>query len=192
MPESPANRRETIRAKRRSDRQQTILVIVIITVMLGAVIFFALREGANENIEMARLGEPISDFELEELGGKRVKLKDYRGRPVMINFWATWCPPCRAEMPVLQQYRDAHAAQGLELLAINAGESAREAGFFASQNNFTFPILLDLDMAVTNGLRITGFPTTLLVDRAGVVRKIHIGLLTPDILESDFTPLLGD
>jgi cytochrome c biogenesis protein CcmG/thiol:disulfide interchange protein DsbE len=109
----------------------------------------------------------------------------------LINGWATWCPPCRAEMPALQAFYDAHRDQGFVILAINAGESQGTVSAFISQMDFTFPVLLDPGERVLSSLGTTGLPTSFVVGQDGVVSYIHAGGLTMDVLETRVTPLLA-
>lgn len=90
-----------------------------------------------------RLGAPISDFELKDLQGRFVKLSDYRGKVVLVNAWAAWCAPCKAEMPLLDSYYQAHNQQGFVVLAVNTGDPAGFLNDFLKTVHPTFPILLD-------------------------------------------------
>jgi peroxiredoxin len=142
------------------------------------------------SIEPARKGQPLSDFSLKDLGGNAVRLSDYAGQVVLINAWATWCPPCVAEMPDLQAYYQAHRAENFIILGINAGDSLSTASAFASQKGITFPILLDPNVDLLTNLGVHSFPTSILIGADGVVRSIHIGMYTGDDLESEITPYL--
>lgn len=138
----------------------------------------------------ARVGAALPDFTLTELSGKQVKLSDYAGHPVLINAWATWCPPCRAEMPALHDFYREHWADGFALLAVNAGETQAQVRSFIQQTGFTFPVLLDPNTALLTDLGIRSFPTSILVGRDGKVKTIHVGMLTADQLQTEIAPLL--
>jgi peroxiredoxin len=121
-------------------------------------------------------GLPIADFELVSLTGETVKLSQFRGRPVIINFWGTWCPPCRNEMPLLQSVYEAHQPD-LVILAVNVDDSVANIEQFVEEMDLTFTILLDENNSVRSQFQVIGFPTTYFVDREGVLREQFIGEL---------------
>ena len=124
----------------------------------------------------ASLGEPAPPFALRSLDGEEpVALSDFLGQPVLVNFWATWCPPCRAEMPYLQAVQDRHAPDGLVVLAIDVQESYDQVLPYVVDMGLTLPVLLDEDGDVADRYRIKTFPTTYLVDDEGVVSSIKRG-----------------
>jgi len=132
-------------------------------------------------------GEPAPDFALPDLDGTVVRLSDLRGKPVLVNFWATWCGPCKREMPDIQQ---AYAQAGGEfvVLAVNAEGTSSElarrlARDFRDELDLTFPILLDSpDSDVFNQYRLTGLPDSFFVDRNGVIQEIVVGPLSKKTL----------
>ena len=113
-----------------------------------------------------------------------------QGQVVLINAWATWCPPCVAEMPDLQAYYQAHRDENFIILGINAGDSLSTASAFASQKGITFPILLDPNVDLLTNLGVHSFPTSILVDADGVVQSIHVGMYTAEDLDAEITPYL--
>ncbi|MEO6990406.1 MAG: TlpA disulfide reductase family protein [Candidatus Baltobacteraceae bacterium] len=118
-------------------------------------------------------GAPAQSFQLPRLGGGTGSLADYRGRIVVLTLWATWCPPCRAEMPDLERVHRALAARGVVILGIDQGESAQAAGAFVRELGVTFPILLDEQQQYGRVYEAVGLPTTIVVDRTGhIVRGI--------------------
>jgi thiol-disulfide isomerase/thioredoxin len=114
---------------------------------------------------------PVSAFSLVDTNGKTWALADLRGRAVMLNFWASWCEPCRAEMPTLQQVADFYGADKLLVLAINFKEPVARALQFAKTTGVTLPVLLDLDGKVARGWSVKVFPTTLMIDHTGRPRQ---------------------
>jgi peroxiredoxin len=138
----------------------------------------------------ARVGAAMRDFTLKDINGKQVKLSDFSGREVLINTWATWCPPCKAEMPDLNAFYEKHKDSGFIILGINAGESRDLAAGFANQLNLSFPILLDSDEYVVDSLGIRDFPTSILVGRDGKIQDVQVGMFTPDMLEQKILPLI--
>ncbi|MFO7584258.1 MAG: TlpA disulfide reductase family protein [Anaerolineales bacterium] len=117
------------------------------------------------------------DFSLDNLDGESVRLDDLRGSVVLINVWATWCPPCRAEMPAMQRVYEDYQAQGFEILAVNATtqDTFANLGPFVEEYRLTFPILLDVAGEVTRAYRVMSLPTSFFVGRDGVIREVVVG-----------------
>lgn len=113
-------------------------------------------------------------FELEALNGETVRLTDLRGKVVVVNFWATWCGPCRIEMPVLEEYYQRFEPE-VTVLGINVREPAEAVEAYASELGLTFPILLDREGKVSSLYRVRGYPSTYILDGEGIVRYQHIG-----------------
>jgi thiol-disulfide isomerase/thioredoxin len=150
-------------------------------------------------------GEVVPELEGEEgettvasllplpiITGETLDLADYRGQVVLVNFWATWCAPCRIEMPELNSYFQAHTADGFALLAVNVGEPAARAAEYLAEFDYTFTIILDEDGAIDDyfgGVR--GMPTSYVLNGEGEVVFQHVGALTQEILEEKVTPLLA-
>lgn len=137
----------------------------------------------------ARLGQPAPDFVLDGADGQPIRLADYRGRTVVLNFWATWCPPCRAEMPQMQSFHEQAAAsgQGVVVLAINLTSTesgADKARQFVQKRGLTFPVALDAAGEVQRAYRVTAYPTTFVVDPQGVVRTVWKGAMSADSLKA--------
>ncbi len=128
-------------------------------------------------IPSPREGFPAPDFTLDTLGGQAATLSTYRGKVVIVNLWASWCGPCRAEMPALQTVYATNRERGLEVLAVNStfqdGEADAQA--FAQNLGLTFPILLDRDGAVSQRYLLRALPSTFFIDRKGVIRSVVFG-----------------
>jgi len=121
--------------------------------------------------EVSRWSGLVTAFSLVDTNGKTWRAADLRGRAVMLNFWASWCEPCRAEMPTLQQVADFYGADKLLVLAVNFKEPAARALQFAKTTGVTLPVLLDLDGKVARGWGVKVFPTTLMIDHTGRPRQ---------------------
>lgn len=120
------------------------------------------------------IGEKAPDFHLETIEGEKVKLSDYKGKKVFLNFWATWCPPCKDEMPHMQAFYE-EKPDNVEILAVNIEESSSKAGEFAHQYDITFPVLLDKSGAVTEEYDVYTIPTTYVLDEEGTVSQKIVG-----------------
>ena len=123
------------------------------------------------------VGDFAPDFKLNNLSGQVTKLSDFLGKPVMLNFWATWCGPCKIEMPYIQQvYNDREKlAPGLVILAIDVAESSATVKEFISSSGYTFPVLLDTTNNTSNTYGIQYIPTTFFIERSGIIRDFNIG-----------------
>jgi peroxiredoxin len=124
-----------------------------------------------------RPGFQAPDFELSTPQGAQISLSALRGQPVIINLWASWCPPCRAEMPALQNVYETYHGQGLEILAVNATsqDDVQAAVEFSTQLGLTFPILLDADGRVSRLYQLQSLPSTYFVGRDGSIQEVVVG-----------------
>jgi thiol-disulfide isomerase/thioredoxin len=117
------------------------------------------------------------DFRLETFGKDVYTLSELRGKPVLINFWASWCPPCRSEMPAIQKVYDKYQDQGFVVLAVNSThqDNLGDAITFAQIRKLTFPILLDKDGSVGDLYEVRSLPTTFFVDLQGIIQEVVVG-----------------
>ena len=117
------------------------------------------------------------DFQLISLDGQTVSLSDFRGKPVLLNFWATWCGPCEFEMPFLQEIHEDEewSQKGLVILTVDIGEHPTKVKLFASSLNLSFIILLDIDQDVALKYNIRAIPTTFFIDKDGIIQETKIG-----------------
>ncbi|HEX9676609.1 MAG TPA: TlpA disulfide reductase family protein [Anaerolineales bacterium] len=142
-----------------------------------------------------RVGSPAPDFTLFSLAGPPVSLHEQQGKVVLINFWATWCAPCREEMPALQAVYEKLADQGLVVLGVNwtQVDYLPDVEAFVEALGLTFPILLDSDGTVSEDLyQVLGLPTSVLVGRDGTVRAVRIGILDLQELEGALQVFLAE
>ena len=130
-----------------------------------------------------KIGSPAPDFRLTGPGGNVVQLSELRGKPVWITFWATWCPPCRAENPDIQAVYAANQAQGLQIVAINLGEEAATVRGYAERTGLSFPIVIDTTDEVAASYRLVGIPTHYFVDADGILRDWRIGSMSKKTME---------
>ena len=122
-----------------------------------------------------QVGRPAPEFQLPNLEGQSISLGDFRGKSVLINFWTTWCPPCRSEMPYIQEVYEEWSDKGLVVLAIDIGESSSKVENFMQSYNLSFPVLLDSNQSVSLKYRIRAIPTTFFIDKDGIIQDISIG-----------------
>jgi len=128
-------------------------------------------------------GLSAPDFELKDLGGQPVKLSDYRGQAVVINFWAIWCGYCRTEMPVFQAAYGRYQDDGFVVLAIDVMDRKGPVVEYVREAGLTFPVLLDDRGEVSTQYRVRGLPTSFFVDRNGVIQEKHIGPIDAVMME---------
>lgn len=132
-------------------------------------------------------GEAAPDFTLKNMQGEEVTLSDLRGKVVLVNFWATWCPPCRQEMPSMEELYQHLKSQDFEMLAINVEENGPEAvDKFLKDKSHSFPILFDPQSQVQRLYNVTKYPETFVVDRNGIVVEHVMGAIDwmqPDVVE---------
>ncbi len=170
------------------------LAFLIVAVILA---LFVQREFIDPG-EMVAIGllddlsvavdQPAPDFALTNLDGETVRLSDFRGKTVVLNFWASWCPPCREEMPDFQELWDERGEGGSDDLVMIAldflvQDTMADARKFVEGNGFTFPVLFDTaDGAVADRYRVRGLPATFFIDREGVVRSVNYGPVFRNLL----------
>lgn len=167
--------------------------------ILGVVAFvFLLRPQGNAESGVERSAIPVEvsyeapDLSLTDLQGNPVGLEDYRGTVVLVNNWATWCPPCKAEMPTLQAYYDDHHAKGFTIIAIESGDPVAEVVSFVEEYGLTFPVWPDISMKSISAFRNPGLPSSYVIDRNGTVRLAWSGAVNRNVLEKYVSPLLEE
>ena len=175
---------------------------LLIGLAMGAVILFGLPAdlgqprapsgaGTPQVLGAAPVtGAPAPEFSLESLAGEQVSLADAQGQPLLINFWATWCGPCRVEMPAIQSRYEMHKDQGLRVYAIDFDEPRAPVEDFAKAFGLTFDVLLDPGGQVNNTYKIVGYPTSFFVARDGVIQVMHVGMMTEGQLDEYLAKIL--
>ncbi len=132
-----------------------------------------------------KAGNAAWDFTLPTLQeGESIRLSDLRGKKVMINFWATWCGPCRVEIPAMIKLYEEMRGQGFEILAVNLLEEPERVGPFVEDLQMNFPVLLDTSGKVSQAYYVRGIPTTIFVDEEGIIRIVHVGTLDERMLRN--------
>lgn len=188
-----AHRMKTKHPSRPGRVQAPFLLMVggLALILIAVLLVLTQQTAVIQDVSAVRIGQPLGNFSLTDLNGQSAKLSDYQGKVVLLNIWATWCPPCRAEMPDLQTFYNTHKDQGFVILAINAGDARPEVQSFASSYQLSFPVLLDTQVDVIKRMGIFNYPTSVLIDRNGIVKNIQVGMYPPENLVADVTPLLS-
>lgn len=130
----------------------------------------------------------LPDLQVTRLDGTTIYLRDFQGKPLIVNFWATWCPPCIEEMPALEDLHRSMSGE-ISVVAVNLGEDPEVVQAYLDQHSLTLPVLLDQSGQVAHALDIGYLPATLFVDAQGVVRSSYKGALTPEQMQKGATAL---
>lgn len=169
------------------------MALVVATAALGYALSISLGRPSPTTIIVERnplLDQPAPEFQLATVDGEQVALSDYRGRPVIINFWASWCVPCREEFPVLRAARERYAARGLEILGIIHDDGPQTATEFAAGYGATWPMLVDESDAAWNTYRGVFLPISYFIDRDGIVRTVSYGPPPSGVLDEQIAQIL--
>lgn len=126
-------------------------------------------EASEEEVTIA------PDFQLDTLDGQTIRLSDLRGSVVLLNFWAYWCSPCASEMPFIEQVHEEWQEKGLVVISVHVGESAEAAADFVEEYNLSFPVLMDIDGAVSTQYGVSTIPRTFLIDENGIIQVMMVG-----------------
>jgi peroxiredoxin len=140
----------------------------------------------------AQVSYPAPELSLNDLQGNPASLADYRGQVVLVNNWATWCPPCKEEMPALQAFYEAHHKKNFTVVGIDAGESATAVRDFVGHYKLTFPVWIDPTLLATAAFRNPGLPSSYVIDASGTVRLVWAGGISQENLEKYVAPLLEE
>ena len=186
---------------KKTNRRLTAFITLIAAgiFLLGAGLIPLLVNAQQKALESAALILPPTttnfsgpQLALSDLNGKPVAIQDYRGQVILVNNWATWCPPCRTEMPELQAYYTAHAAEGFVVVAIESGDPADQVASFVQEYGLTFPVWLDPQSKSQGIFKNWDLPSSYVIDRDGIVRLSWTGGINQPTLEQYVTPLLEE
>lgn len=172
-------------------------VILVLLALIGVSWIAYSKEPAGQTDILEGLKEaPIAgylapDFTLTSTTGDTIALSDFRGKPLVLNFWASWCPPCRSEIPHFQRSSVKYEGQAA-ILGIDQGEPLPVVADFGAAFGVTYPLLLDSDNSVNRQYAVTALPSTIFVDGKGVVREVYTGIVNLAVLEDRIEKLLAE
>lgn len=171
---------------------------VALIFLLGVAWTWANRLPDPQTLDASRIVAPqrnfiAPSFALSSVMGDKFDLSTLKGQVVLVNFWATWCPPCRAEMPAIDAVYRARKDAGFIVLAVDLQEDSAQVKAFRDQFNLSFPLLLDADGEVSLRYQIRGLPTSFFLDRRGIIREMVIGgVMAREFIEGQVVPLLAE
>ncbi len=156
-------------------RNRFITRIIILSVLAAAIVFTIYTSVTKEKYDVLEVGDYAPDFALVDLDGIEHQLSEYKGQGVFLNFWGTWCAPCKKEMPAMGRQYEVYKDQGVQILAVNIAESDLKVQAFVEQYGMTFPTLIDTTKSVMQAYNVKPLPTTLLINPEGKIEKIITG-----------------
>ncbi|MDN4607314.1 thiol-disulfide oxidoreductase ResA [Sporosarcina highlanderae] len=159
-------------------KQSRLIFRSVVLLLLAAAIIFSIV--SKDKVKVLAVGDKAPDFELVDIDGNKHRLSDYKGKGVFLNFWGTWCPPCKREMPDMEEQYKAFKDKGVHVLSVNSGESNLKVETFRDQYGLSFPIVIDKTKDIRELYNIQPLPTTFLIDKDGRIQKIIITEMTRD------------
>lgn len=155
-----------------------------------AIVSMLFMAGACSKIGAMKIGEKAPDFELQDLNGKTVSLSDFKGRVIILDFFASWCPPCRQEIPDFIKLQDSYGSKGFSMIGISL-EGLNETKDFAKRVGINYPVLIDDGKASAVYGPIRSIPTTFTIDKNSKIAKLYIGYRAKEIFEKDIKELIA-
>jgi peroxiredoxin len=160
-------------------KQKRLIIRSIILVLLAAAVAYTLYANfTKDKLNAVNVGSKAPDFALVDLNGEKHQLSDYKGQGVFLNFWGTWCKPCEKEMPYINNQYNHFKDKGVQVIAVNIGESDLAVTKYVERKNLDFINVIDKDQQVQNVYGVNPLPVTFLINPDGEVVKIHTGSLT--------------
>ncbi len=168
-------------------RTHKLLLVLSVTGLLFAFVVISLLLSKDESPPAKRVAP---DFSIELMDGSTFQLSAYKGKPVLINFFASWCHPCREESPTLVKIQAEYAPKGVTFLAIAVDDTAKDVNKFIERLNFTLPVGLDTTGEIKDAFKLYGLPTTYFINRKGVINYFHPGTVTEELLRHELDQIL--
>jgi len=173
-----------------------ILLLGLGLSLIAASVYFILRDAPDQtdlSTVPVQTDFPSPELTLTDLEGVTRSLSDYQGKVILVNLWATWCPPCKEEMPTLQAYHDKYQDRGFSIIAINDGDPAPDVIQFVEEYQLTFPVWLDPTyIATEDAFKTMNLPSSFVIDRSGTVRLYWVGEINSKMLEKHVTPIIKE
>ena len=169
-------------------KNRFIIRLIVLFLLASAIIFAIYTSLTKEKQNVLKVGDEAPDFALVDLDGVSHRLSDYKGQGVFLNFWGTWCAPCKKEMPAMGRQYDVYKDLGVQILAVNIAESDLKVRTFAEQYGMTFPTLIDQNKSVMRTYSVRPLPTTILINPDGEIIKI----ITGEMSETDIQGYMED
>lgn len=157
-------------------KKQRLIMRSVILILLGAAVVYTLYANfTKDDIQKVEVGKKAPDFVLSDMNGEKHRLSDYEGKGVLLNFWATWCKPCEREMPYMDSGYGVYKDKGVQVLAVNIGESDVVVNEFINRYDLSFPVLNDKNQEVLTAYGVDPLPITFLINKDGIVERVHTG-----------------
>ncbi|MBD7963847.1 TlpA disulfide reductase family protein [Fictibacillus norfolkensis] len=180
-------------------RIKSIAILLLFAGLIGLAFYTAIDKKEEPRTEVKeeentglKQGSTAPTFSLVTLDGKQVDLKDYRGKKVIVNFWATWCPPCREEMPEMEKFYRDYKNKDVEILAVNLEYSetnTEKVSKFVKEYELSFPIPLDEKNTIGKQFRAVSIPTSYFIDEEGMISNSHIGPMDYDFMKDEINKM---
>lgn len=173
--------------KKRSFIRGTILVVLAI-----AIVYSVVTAVMQDKQETLKVGAEAPDFEVVDLNGETFRLSDYKGKGIVLNFWGTWCEPCKREFPAMERQYKHFDSLGVKLIAINIEQSDLEVKRYVKNMGMTFPVAIDKTRSIINAYSVKPLPTTILINQDGIVEKVITGEMTEAQIIAHFESIIPE
>jgi len=164
-------------------KKRSIVRFSILLVLFAAIAFTVYSSFTKEKVEVLQEGDKAPDFELIDLDGEKHRLSEYKGQGLFLNFWGTWCEPCKKEFPIIDRQYHVYQKQGVQVLAVNIAESDFAVRDYIDSKGLTFPVAIDKEKSVMTAYNINPLPTTFLIDPNGEIVKIITGEMNETMIK---------
>ncbi len=170
-------------------KSRLIIFVVLVLVVAGA--YFAHRKGTGSGTVSSKQPHPAPDFTLSQFSGPPLKLSDYRGKVVLLDFWATWCEPCRAEIPHFVELQDKYGSQGFQIIGVSMDDSPDPVPAFYKQFKMNYPVVMGNAQIGEEYGGVLGLPIAFVIDRQGLIRAKHMGATDAAVFEREIVAQLA-